>query len=60
MIIENEPRQNIYKEIYNNFGEWVEMGFPVEEFAISMLLKEREKNEYLEKKVKFLEFKVYS
>ena len=57
MIKSDIRREMIYKELYDNYGEWIELGFSVEEFLISLLIKEREKLSSIETRVTYLEKK---
>ncbi len=50
----------MYKELCDQYGEWLEMGHPVADIALSLLRKEREKNFDLQLKVDRLERSIYS
>jgi hypothetical protein len=50
----------LYAELCDSFGEWIEMGHPVEDIALALLFKEREKNADLQMKIDRLERMVNS
>lgn len=49
----------IYSEIKTRFGEWLETGYSPIPMLIALLEKERENNEYYQKRIQELERKLY-
>lgn len=57
MIKSDIRREMVYKELYENYGEWIELGYSTDEFLISLLIKERDKLSSLEQRIVYLEKK---
>jgi len=55
MIKSDIRREMVYKELYDNYGEWIELGYSTDEFLISLLIKERDKLENMENRIAYLE-----
>ena len=52
MSIFKQSADKLYVELINNYGEWLEMGHPLEDILLSLLVKERMKTEWLDHKLK--------
>lgn len=50
----------LYKEIHDDYYEWLEMGYSLDDLALSLLRKEREKSADLQMKIDYLERKLNS
>lgn len=50
----------LYKEIHDDYYEWLEMGYPLDDLALSLLRKEREKSADLQMKIDYLEKRLNS
>jgi hypothetical protein len=46
---------DLYKQICDDYGEWLEMGLELDSIALSLLHKERERNKDLQMKINRLE-----
>lgn len=57
MIKTDIRREMVYKELYDNYGEWIELGYSTDEFLISLLIRERDKLSNLEQRISYLEKK---
>lgn len=51
---------DLYAQIYDDYGEWLEMGVELDSIALALLLKERECNKDLQMKIDRLERMVNS
>lgn len=50
----------LYAQIDKDYSEWLEMGYPLADLALSLLRKEKEKNEYLQNRIEYFERKFNS
>ncbi len=51
----SESQEKLLDEITETYGEWLEMSYPLNALLLSLLEKEREKNNYLEKRIEFMQ-----
>ncbi len=54
-MITDVRRDIIYKQLHDDYGEWIELGYPTDEFLISLLIKERDRIGALEQRIIYLE-----
>jgi hypothetical protein len=47
-----QSADKLYVELIETYGEWLEMGHPLEDILLSLLVKERMKTEWLDHKLK--------